>query len=133
MLAILLRILFAGALVFSTYNPTRHSYTHWIAGDFPRLSPPQAVAGIALLIGWVVHLRTTLRSLGPLGVLLMLALLASVVWLLASWGWLRFEEGGVIDWVSLAIVTVVLGVGMSWSHVRRRLSGQADVTDVDRH
>jgi hypothetical protein len=29
-------------------------------------------------------------------------------------------------------VSIVLGVGMSWSHVRRRMSGQADVTDVGR-
>jgi hypothetical protein len=25
----------------------------------------------------------------------------------------------------------VLATGMSWSHIRRRLSGQADVDDVD--
>jgi Family of unknown function (DUF6524) len=42
------------------------------------------------------------------------------------------EQGGVIEWVVLAIVSIVLGVGMSWSHVRRRMSGQADVTTVDR-
>jgi len=26
---------------------------------------------------------------------------------------------------------VILAVGMSWSHIRRRLSGQADMDDVD--
>jgi hypothetical protein len=132
MLAILLRVLFAAALVLSTFNPTRHSYIHWIADDFPQVTPLQAVAGVALLIGWVVHLRATLRSLGALGVLLILAFLAAVVWLLASWRWLRFEEGGVLEWVILAVVSIVLGIGMSWSHVRRRMSGQADVTDVSR-
>jgi hypothetical protein len=132
MLAILLRILFAAALVLSTFNPTHHSYLHWIAGDFPHPSPLQAVAGVALLIGWVVHLRATLRSLGALGVLLMLAFLAAVVWLPVSWNWIRFEQGGVIEWVVLAIVSIVLGVGMSWSRVRRRMSGQVDVT-VDRN
>jgi Family of unknown function (DUF6524) len=29
------------------------------------------------------------------------------------------------------VVATILAIGMSWSHVRRRLSGQADVDDVD--
>jgi hypothetical protein len=37
----------------------------------------------------VAHLRATLRSLGALGVLLMLALLAALVWLLVTWNWIR--------------------------------------------
>jgi Family of unknown function (DUF6524) len=131
--AILLRILLAAVLVLSTFNPTGHSYLHWIAENVPHVTPLQAVAGVALIIGWVVNLRATLRSLGALGVVLLVAFLAAVVWLLASWGWLRFEQGGVMEWVVLAVVSIVLGVGMSWSHVRRRMSGQADVTDVDRH
>jgi hypothetical protein len=65
-------------------------------------------------------------------VLLMLAFLAAVVWLLVTWNWIRFEQGGAIEWVVLTIVSIVLGVGMSWSHIRRWLSGQADVSDVDR-
>jgi uncharacterized membrane protein YjgN (DUF898 family) len=132
MLAILLRIFFAAVLVPSTFNPTRHSYVHWIGDNFPQVTPLQAVAGVAVLIGWVVHLRATLRSLGALGVLLMLALLAAVVWLLVSWNWIRFEQAGALEWVVLTIISIVLGIGMSWSHIRRRLSGQADVSDVDR-
>jgi len=31
----------------------------------------------------------------------------------------------------LAVVAIVLAVGMSWSHVSRRLSGQIDTDDVD--
>jgi hypothetical protein len=33
--------------------------------------------------------------------------------------------------VLLLILGVILGVGMSWSHIRRRLSGQASVDRVD--
>ena len=34
-------------------------------------------------------------------------------------------------YVSLVILALVLATGMSWSHVRRRISGQADVDAVD--
>ena len=30
----------------------------------------------------------------------------------------------------VVILTIVMGVGMSWSHVQRRLSGQLDVDDL---
>jgi hypothetical protein len=34
-------------------------------------------------------------------------------------------------WIGLVMVATILAIGMSWSHVRRRLTGQADVDDVD--
>ena len=36
-----------------------------------------------------------------------------------------------LTWVGLIGVGVILGLGMSWSHIRRMLSGQLDVDDVD--
>jgi len=29
------------------------------------------------------------------------------------------------------VAATILAIGLSWSHVRRRLSGQTDVDDVD--
>ena len=37
----------------------------------------------------------------------------------------------VMGWVVLTILGLVLGFGMSWAHVRRRVSGQASVDRVD--
>ena len=51
------RLLFAMALVLLTFNPTGHSYYHWLADGFPSVQPPEAVAGILLLIGWVFFVR----------------------------------------------------------------------------
>jgi len=34
-------------------------------------------------------------------------------------------------WVVLLILGLVLGIGMSWSHVRRGVTGQASVDRVD--
>ena len=86
------------------------------------------MAGVAPLIGWVVHLRATLRSLGALGVLLMLAFLAAVVWLLVTWNWIQFEQGSAIEWVVLTIVSIVLGVGMSWSRRARFACNESSFT-----
>ena len=125
------RLLFALLLVGATYNPEGYSYYHWAVADLSTFRPEQAVVGVLLLIGWVIYLRATLRSLGLLGLSLVLALCASLVWLLTSWGWISPDSPRAITYVSLVIVALVLATGMSWSHIRRRISGQADVDAVE--
>lgn len=125
------RLLFAIVLVGATYNPEGFSYYHWAFGEGLPFGPEQAVVGVLLLIGWVIYLRATFRSLGGLGLTLSLALCISLVWLFSEWGVISPRSPRAIAYVSLVIVAVILAVGMSWSRVRRRLSGQVDVDDVD--
>jgi hypothetical protein len=125
------RLLFAAALVLLTFNPTGHSYYHWLADGFPSVSPAEAIAGLLLLIGWIFFVRTTLSSIGTLGLLLMAALFAAIVWWIVSKGWLDVSDRSAMAWIVLLILGLMLGVGMSWSHVRRRISGQASVDRVD--
>ena len=127
----LVRLLAAIVLVNLTYNPHEVSYFHWVKEGFPALGPEQAVAGLLLIIGWVIFLRATLRSLGPVGIGLAVALMAAVVWMLISWGLLSAASSTLLIDIVLLILAIVLAVGMSWSYVRRRLSGQTDVDDVD--
>ena len=130
-MGLLWRLVFAMALVLLTFNPTGHSYYHWLADGFPSVQPAEAVAGIALLIAWVFFVRSTLAAIGTLGLVLMAAFFASVVWWVVSKGWLDLGDRRAMAWVVLVAVGLVLGIGMSWSHVRRRLSGQAAVDRVD--
>jgi hypothetical protein len=74
--------------------------------------------GVALLIGWVICLRATLRSIGGLGLLLANAFFAAFFWLVASWGWLPIYSVAAISWIGLLVVTGILAVGMSWSQLR---------------
>ena len=59
-----LRFVAALALVLLSFNPSGWSFYHWVAAAAPEITPPMALAAIALLIGWVVFLRATMRSLG---------------------------------------------------------------------
>jgi len=130
-LGFLWRMLFALALVLLTFNPTGHSYYHWLADGFPSVSPAEAVAGILLLLGWIFFVRTTLSAIGTVGIVLMAALFASIVWWIVSKGWLDVDNRSTMAWIVLLILGLMLGIGMSWSHIRRRLSGQAAVDRVD--
>lgn len=131
----LLRFLFALLLVYVSYNPSGYSYYHWakdaILGDADFLTPPFALVSVVLLIGWTIYLRATFRSLGGFGLLLALAFFAIIIWWLVDLGLLGINNVSVLSYIVLFLISAVLAVGMSWSHVRRRMSGQADMDDVD--
>ena len=68
--------------------------------------------------------------MGTFGPVLLMALTA-IVWWMVSIGWLDVDNRSVMGWVVLTILGLVLGFGMSWAHIRRRVSGQASVDRVD--
>lgn len=120
------------ALVLLTYNPSDFSYVAWLRAASPEnpLGPEHFVVGIVLLIGWVILLAATHRSLGTFGLILGVALLGGVVWLLTDIGWLNIDTVSSATWVALICIAALLAVGLSWSHVWRRLTGQFEV-DAD--
>ena len=127
---VFIRFIAALFLVFATFNPSTYSYYHWVINRGDSSLPLLLIAGIALLIGWVIFLRATMRSLGLIGVGLLVALLACFVWLAIDFNVVSLGSQ-VFVYIMLIICSLVLAVGMSWSHIRRRMSGQTDVDDID--
>lgn len=128
-----IRFLFAALVVFASYNPEGYSYYHWAVLNFLPLSPVKVIAGIVIIIGWVIFVRATLRSLGPVGLVLVSTLCAAILWLLIDAGLTSQDSFRFYSYAGLIIITIILSVGMSWSHIRRRMSGQVDADDVDEH
>ena len=130
-LGFLLRLLASGILVFATYNPSGYSYYHWVSENIDSLTPTIALAGVLLLIGWTILLRATFRSLGPFGLLLAAAFLGILLWMMIDWGWFDADSLTAVTYLVLAALSGVLAIGVSWSHIRRRITGQIDVDDVE--
>ena len=116
-------------LVMVTYNPTPYSYVGWLklARATSALGPEHFVVGVVLLIGWMILLAATQRSLGTFGLLLGSGLLGGVVWLLSDMGWINISTVSAATWAGLFCLAALLAVGLSWSHVWRRLTGQFEV------
>jgi len=127
----LLRWAFAFVLLTATFNPTEWNYVKWSQANFSDQMPLAVLLGLVLLVGYIIYLRATLRSIGAFGMGLVLALVAALLWVLYDQGWLSLENSTQNTWIGLVSLSIVLGVGLSWSHVRRKLSGQADMDDVD--
>ncbi|MGA8260584.1 MAG: DUF6524 family protein [Arenicellales bacterium] len=130
-----LRLLLAIVLVFATYNPEGLSYFQWVydhgAGAGNQVLALMALVGILILIGWVIFIRATYRSLGPFGAILAIAFFAALIWLLISVVPVPKNSVRLISYLVLFGLAGVLSAGLSWSHVRRRLTGQIDVDETD--
>ena len=127
----ILRWLAAFALLAATYNPTDYNYIKWVMTLGDGSISLMVLAGLLLLIGYIIYLRATLRSIGGFGMMLVLALVGALLWVLYDFGVLSLDNAGLNVWLGLLALSLVLGVGLSWSHVRRALSGQADMDDVN--
>ena len=130
-LSFLLRWAIALVLVFVTFNPTDYSYYRWVAVWDGENIPVKALAGIVLLILYVIFLRATWRSIGPIGLALAAALMAVLIWVTIDFGLLNLNQPTIVTWVLLFAIATILAIGISWSHIRRRVTGQADMDDVE--
>jgi hypothetical protein len=120
-------------LVVSTYNPTGLSYFSWlrsaVADPERSLGPGHFVVGMVLVIGWTIFVVATRKSLGTVGSVLGAALIGGIVWWLSWNDIVAVGSGAALTWVVIICLSLLLAVGLSWSHVWRRLTGQYEVDD----
>ena len=84
-----------------------------------------------LAAGWAVFLVATWRALGALGSVIAGLIVCAIIWLFYDIGMLESNSVSAITWISLVALSVVLAVGVSWSHLWRRITGQFNVEDVN--
>jgi hypothetical protein len=117
-------------LVLATFNPSGYSYYHWVLdlenGDWIL----KLLVGVVFAILYATFGLATQRSLGRLGIAAWLLFFATMTWLLVDLGLIRIAGGGSVATIMLVDLANLLAVGLSWSYVRARLSGQADTNNV---
>jgi hypothetical protein len=131
------RLLAALVLVFATYNPEGYSFYHWaiapLLGQNTSTGPASVkfLLGILLLGAWGVFLNATRRSIGMGGAALVIAISGALVWILLDFGIVSAGSARGISYVVLFCLSVLLAVGMSWSHLSKAMSGQVDMDQTD--
>lgn len=126
-----IRWIVALVLVLGTFNTTQYCYYRWVTDPGSGNLPLKVLVGVALLIVLIIYARSTLRSIGAVGLVLAAAFFGALVWVLIDFGLLEPEGSAVMTYILLVVIASILAVGISWSHVRRRISGQSDVDDID--
>lgn len=130
-MGVFLRWLGAFLLLSMTFNPTPYNYLHWAQTNFSAQLPLVVFAGLMLAVGYMVYGMATLRSIGAFGIVLIAAIFGTGVWVLMDWGWLDLQNPKLNLWLGILALSLILGVGLSWSILRQRLSGQASVDEIE--
>ncbi|VAW37618.1 hypothetical protein MNBD_GAMMA01-2301 [hydrothermal vent metagenome] len=126
----ILRWMFAILLVLITFNPTSYSLFHWLWPLNSEQLPLKILSILVMLVIYIIFLRATFRSIGLLGIILALTLSGTLVWLFIDQGWMSIDNYTAFTWILLVVIGTILGIGISWSHIRKKLTGQFDTDDV---
>ena len=121
-MGMILRILFALAIVIATWNPTGWSYVQWALIDTSTFDATKALLGVLLVAAWLLCIRATWVSLGLMGVILAAVVIGVFVWWLLSMGIVSSDQG-TMQWIGVIAIGVVLGIGMGWSLFRAKATG----------
>ena len=130
-MGILLRWLGAFLLLVAIFNPTRWNYVTWARAEWGQQTPLIVFLGLILAVAAMVYLVATMRSIGILGALVIIAIFAAGLWVLSDWGLLGLQNSALNIWLGILAMSLILGIGMSWSILRQRLSGQQTTDEVD--
>ncbi len=93
----LLRWTCAFVLPTATFNPTEYIYVQWVRGYGGMNILIAVLFGLLLLIVYIVYLRATLRSIGAVGMALVLAVVGAGLWVLAGVSALKLLTFNLID------------------------------------
>lgn len=130
-MGIFLRWLGAFGLLSATFNPTGYNFVRWAEANWATQMPLTTLLGLLLGVGYMIYVGATLRSIGAFGILLVAAIVGAILWVLIDWGWLTLQNTSLNLWLGIFVLSVVLGIGLSWSILRQRLSGQASVDEIE--
>jgi len=118
------RLLACLALVFATWNPTGVSFFDWVTG--PASFSLKLAAAAALLLLHILFFRITWLSLGAAGLAFVLALLLAGLFTLSELDAIDLGRAQTRGYSFLVIVACTLMIGLTWSLMKRRVTGQSN-------
>ena len=130
-MGIIIRWLGAFLLLAATFNPTPYNFVRWAEANWTTQMPLTLLFGLLLAVGYIIYVGATFRSLGAFGMIVIAALFGALIWVLIDWGVLKLGNTNVTVWLGILALSLILGIGLSWSILRQRLSGQATVDEVE--
>jgi hypothetical protein len=127
---IIVRWLMSMFVVFAIFNPSGYSYVHWVLRDADQPWSLKVLAG--LLLGSLVttFLLATVRALGLRGIIAASGLLAAATWAMIDLGLFRDLSHSAYLTIVLTLIASILALGLSWSNLSLRVTGQVDSNDV---
>jgi Family of unknown function (DUF6524) len=111
------------ALVLATYNPSGYSYLHWLTEWQPEQLALKAAVGLIIAGLFSLILVAVWLVLRLIGILTLAGIVLSLA--VAAWQFgLVPATPGSVQFLMLAGLATALTLGVSYAHIRYRLTGQ---------
>jgi hypothetical protein len=117
-------------VVFATYNPSGYSYYHWIVARTDDHLSLKVAAGVLLATGYLVAARISRAAIGTSGFVTGLVAAIFFSYGVASLVSAGGSLGAALHYVYLTALATAIAVGISWSHMKHRLTGQRTTRTV---
>lgn len=129
--SIILRWFLIAAVVFGTYNPSGRSFVHWALESDADVSLKISVGLVVFALN-LTFIQLTFRALGSAGVALLAICLISIAITFWRLDLVAFYTWELLQLYIIMFLTIALTIGVCWSALRARLSGQVDSDDISR-
>lgn len=123
------RLLIAMFVIFGGFNPSGYSYYHWLqqeGGDWA----VKLFVGLTLIVILYLQVNAMWRSMRLVGTTMLTIVVLSGVWLASDLGIVDLHDRTQFILTMQIALTLLLGTGFCWSHIRYRLSGQMDSENI---
>lgn len=117
----LTRWLLSIAVVFAVYNVRGHSLYHvWLTENDFQLSL-KVLSTMLILLALVVIIRATLHAINLVGLVVLTAIVATVVWVLSDYEFVTVTGEALTIYFAQIVLATALGLGMTLGKVQRQL------------
>lgn len=128
---VVVRWLFTLGVMFGAYNPSGRSYVHWVLRD-PAPRSLQVFVGCLIVTAFLVLGGAAIRALGYPGLVVLATLMVLFAGTVVQLGLIDLGDRTEVVLAVQALAASGLTLGLCWSALRARLSGQVDSDDVSR-
>lgn len=104
-------------LVFSTYNPSGHSYYHWVMDGDEGFLSVKIFVGAILMWAYLSVLPIVWGAMGPVGIGVTAAVMAMGGLVLWDYGLLDDLSPSFYPYAAIGGIATVIAVGVTWGHV----------------
>jgi hypothetical protein len=121
-----------GSTLYAAYNPSGYSVWHMWAGEIAGAIsiPVRLLLTLFVLAAISIWCFATWRSLGAIGITVLIGLMALGLWIATDLG-ADPSSGLVPHLLPQALIAILLTIGLRWAWVWRRMTGQVVVDDSD--
>ena len=112
---------FSAFLFFSTYNPSGHSYYHWVVEGTDGNLPLKLTVGFVLLWVYLSILPIIWTSMGPIGLGMAAALLSASGLVAWDYGLLDNVSPSFFPYALISSFATIVAVGLTWGHLNLQL------------